>query len=116
MNRRTPTFSALRHARNAGDGGQQAARAAADALDPTSLRQTRPARLVANPAAARAAATRVLAVGAVSGTVTVSGDTITVLATVREHTAILSAIGVNTVQGTATATATVLYGGTTEGR
>ncbi len=100
----------------AADVAQQAARAAADALDPTSVRQARPARLVANPAAARAAANRVLDVGAVSGTVTVSGDTITVLATVRKRTAILSAIGVNTVQGTATATATVLYGGTTEGR
>jgi len=100
----------------AADVAQQAARAGADALDPTSVRHARPTRLVADPAAARAAANRVLAADAVSGTVTVSGDTVTVRATVHKRTAIMSAIGVNTVQGTASATTAVLYGGTTEGR
>jgi len=68
-----------------------------------------------NTAAATLAANRVLAVGGVQGTVTVSGDTVTVRASVQKHTAILSAVGVNTVQGTASAAATILYGGTTEG-
>ena len=95
---------------------QQAARAGADALDPNTVRRGRPDRLVLNPAAANAAANRVLVVGAVHGTVSVSGQSVTVRATVQKHTAILSAVGVTTVQGTASATATILYGGTTEGR
>jgi len=99
----------------AADVAQQAARAGADALDPNALRHTRPARLSVNTAAATLAANRVLAVGGVQGTVTVSGDTVTVRASVQKHTAILSAVGVNTVQGAASATATILYGGTTEG-
>lgn len=99
----------------AADVAQQAARAGADALDPTAVRHARPTRLVVNPAAASAAANRVLAAGAVSGTVTVSGDTVTVRATVIKHTEILSAVGVNFVQGSASASAAVLYGGTTEG-
>jgi len=99
----------------AADVAQQAARAGADALDPNALRHTRPARLSVNTAAATLAANRVLAVGGVQGTVIVSGDTVTVRASVQKHTAILSAVGVNTVQGAASAAATILYGGTTEG-
>ncbi len=95
---------------------QQAARTGADALDRNAVRRGRPDRLVLNPAAAKAAANRVLVVGAVHGTVSVSGQSVTVRATVQKHTAILSAVGVTTVQGTASATATILYGGTTEGR
>jgi len=94
----------------AADVAQQAARAGANAL-----RHTRPARLSVNTAAATLAANRVLVVGGVQGTVTVSGDTVTVRASVQKHTAILSAVGVNTVQGAASAAATILYGGTTEG-
>jgi len=100
----------------AADVAQQAARAGADALDPNAVRRGRPDRLVLNPAAAAAAANRVLVAGAVHGTVSVSGQSVTVRATVQKHTAILSAVGVTTVQGTASATATILYGGTTEGR
>ena len=100
----------------AADVAQQAARAGADALDPNAVRHGRPDRLVLNPAAAAAAANRVLVAGAVHGTVSVSGQSVTVRATVQKHTAVLSAVGVTTVQGTASATATILYGGTTEGR
>ncbi len=96
----------------AADVAQQAARAGADALAPASLRRGDPAGLAVNPAAAVLAADQVLQVGAVGGQVSVSGDTVTVAAQVTRRTSILSAIGVDTVTGHASATATVLYGGT----
>ena len=98
----------------AADVAQQAARAGADALAPASLRRGDPAGLAVNPAAAVLAADQVLQVGAVSGQVSVSGDTVTVTAEITRRTSILSAIGVDTVTGHASATAAVLYGGTTD--
>ena len=98
----------------AADVAQQAARAGADALAPSSLRRGDPAGLAVNPAAAVLAADQVLHVGAVSGQVSVSGDTVTVTVEITRRTSILSAIGVDTVTGHASATAAVLYGGTTD--
>jgi Flp pilus assembly protein TadG len=100
----------------AADVAQQAARAGADALLPASLRTSSPDRLQVDPAAARAAAEQVLDAGGVTGQVTIHGDTVTVHAHVTRRTAILSAVGINAVTGSATATATVLFGGTHEGR
>jgi hypothetical protein len=90
---------------------QQAARAGADALAPGSVRASGPAGLRIDPAAARAAADRVLLVGEVTGQVSVDGDSVTVRAQVRRPTALLSAVGLSEVSGAASATATVLYGG-----
>lgn len=104
----------LRAGQQATGIAQQAARAGADALSPATLRRSGPSELVVNPAAARAAAQQVLAAGGVSGQVSVAGDTVTVTAEVSHPTAILSAVGVDTVSGHAAATATVLYGGTTQ--
>ena len=98
----------------AADVAQQAARAGADALAPASLRRGDPAGLTVNPAAAVLAADQVLQVGAVGGQVSISGDTVTVTAEITRRTSILSAIGVDTVTGHASATAPVLYGGTTD--
>ena len=97
----------------AADVAQQAARAGADALAPSSLRRSDPNQLTVNPAAAITAADQVLAAGDVTGQVAVAGDTVTVTAQVSRRTAMLSAVGINTVTGRATATATVLYGGAT---
>lgn len=94
----------------AADVAQQAARAGADALAPNSLRSRSPSGLMINPAAATAAANQVLAAGSVQGSVTVSGDTVTVTTTVTRQTSMMSAVGINTVSGRASATATVLYG------
>ena len=71
----------------AADTAQQAARAGADALDDQSLRATTPSGLTTNPAAARAAAARVLAAA--------------------------DDVGITQVGGTATATAMPLHGTTT---
>lgn len=97
------------------DVAQQAARAGADALAPGSLRRGQPDDLTVDPAAAAAAADRVLTAGSVIGQVSVVGDTVTVTAQVSRPTAMLSAIGVNTVTGRGTATASVLYGDVIEG-
>ena len=97
----------------AADVAQQAARAGADALAPSSLRRSDPNQLTVDPAAAISAADQVLAAGDVTGQVAVAGDTVTVTAQVSRKTAMLSAVGINTVTGHASATATVLYGGTT---
>ena len=99
----------------AADVAQQAARAGADALTPSSLRRSDPSRLVVDPAAAVAAADQVLAAGDVAGQVSVAGDTVTVTAQVSRRTAMLSAVGITTVTGRASATATVLFGGAATG-
>ena len=108
--------AALTARETAADVTRQAARAGADALTAWSLRQASPAMIAANPPAAIAAANRYLTqAGILGGTVTVSGRTVTVHATVHRHTQLLSAIGVNQVSGSATATATALYGNGAEG-
>src|SRR5207248_915075 len=103
--------AALASRERAADLATQAARAGADALAPASLRGA-PSGLIANPAAAMIAADRVLKAAGASGRVNVHGDRVTVTAHVAKHTVILSAFGLTDISGSATATATVLYGGT----
>lgn len=97
----------------AADLSEQAARAGADALSPSSLRGANPGGLSATPAGARAAADRVLATGGVSGTVTVNGDNVRVTVVIHKPTTILSAFGMNQISGSATASATAIHGTTT---
>ena len=92
----------------AADTAQQAARAGADALAPDALRET--GGLFAKPAAATQAANEVLATGGVTGTVTVAGDAVTVSVVVHQATTILSAVGIDQITGTATASAVALRG------
>lgn len=106
--------NALAAREQATDVAQQAARAGADALSPDSLRGS-PAGLTASPAAAQAAANRVLETLGVTGSVTVDGDEVTVSVTVHQNTTILSAFGVGPIEGKATSTATALHGTTTGG-
>jgi Flp pilus assembly protein TadG len=94
------------------DLAAQAARAGADALSPQSLRGPSPADLVIDPAAAQTAAQRYLSAGQATGTVTASGQDVTVTAHVTRRAVILSAFGIHDVSGTATATATILHGTT----
>lgn len=99
----------------AADLAQQAARAGADALTPTSLRGTSPAQLQVDPVAAGRAADRVLSLAGADGQVAVNGLDVTVIAHVHRRAAVLSAFGITDLTGTATATATVLHGTTTGG-
>jgi Flp pilus assembly protein TadG len=105
--------AALATRERAADLATQAARAGADALTPASLRG-QPSGLQANPAAAQAAADRLLQAAGASGIVTVSGDQVTVKVTVHRSTVILSAVGLNDISQTASASATAIYGGTTQ--
>ena len=105
--------NALAAREKAADTAQQAARAGADALSPDSLRN--PGALSATPAGATQAANQVLSTGGVTGTVSVDGDQVTVTVVVHQATTILSAVGVNQITGTATASATALRGTTTGG-
>jgi hypothetical protein len=98
----------------AADLAQEAARAGADALAPDSLRGATPAALRIDPAAAHRATLQVLTLGGATGEVTVNGLTVSVVAHVPEHAAVLSAVGVGDLTGTARASATILYGTTTE--
>ncbi|MDX6242352.1 MAG: hypothetical protein QOE76_75 [Frankiales bacterium] len=73
--------------------------------------------LAVGAANAKAAAQKVITLsgpGTVTGTVTVTGDTVSVKVTVARSTAILSMIGVHDLSQSATATATSVYGGTTQ--
>ncbi len=106
--------NALAAREQATDAAQQASRAGADALSPDSLRGN-PNGLTATPAAAQAAANRVLETAGVTGTVSVNGNNVTVTVVVHKNTTILSAFGVGPIKGKATATATALHGTTTGG-
>lgn len=99
----------------AADLAEQAARAGADALSPASLRGPSPASLAIDPAAARSAAARVLALADATGEVQINGLDVTVTAHVPRRAMILSAVGLTDLTGTAAATATVLHGTTTGG-
>ncbi|MBL8932807.1 MAG: hypothetical protein JNL54_22015 [Kineosporiaceae bacterium] len=99
----------------AADLAEQAARAGADALVPASLRGMSPAELRVDPAAARAEADRVLSLGGATGEVTIAGLDVSVTAHVPRQAAVLSALGLDDLTGTASATATVLHGTTTTG-
>jgi Flp pilus assembly protein TadG len=99
----------------AADLAEQAARAGADALVPASLRGLSPAEMRIDPAGAQAAADRVLGLGGATGVVSVAGLDVSVTAHVPRRAAVLSAVGIDDLTGTATATATVLYGTATTG-
>lgn len=97
----------------AADLATQAARSAADALTPESVRGL-PTDLQADPQAARVAASKlVTAAGAELNDVTIDGDQVSVTVTVHRRTAVLSAFGLDEISQTASATATTVYGGTT---
>lgn len=105
--------NALTAREQAADSAQQAARAGADALSPASLRTASDPR--ANGATATQAANAVLADSGLVGTVTVTGQNVTVTVVVHKATTILSAVGLNTISGTASATATAVRGTDTGG-
>jgi hypothetical protein len=107
--------AALATRERAADVATQAARAGADAFAGQSLRSSAPGGLGADPAGAAGAAQRVLDAAGATGTVAVQGLTVTVTATIRARAVLLSAIGVTDISQTATASATALVGGTTEG-
>jgi Flp pilus assembly protein TadG len=104
--------AALATRERAADLATQAARAGASALTPTSLRGL-PTALQVNPGAARRAADQVLTDGGATGAVTVSGATVTVTAHLARHTVILSAVGLNDISQSATASATPIVGNAT---
>lgn len=103
--------NALAAREQATDVAQQAARAGADALSPESLRGN-PTGLTASPAAAQAAANRVLDTAGVTGTISVDDANVSVTVVVHKDTTILSAFGVGPTKGKATSTATALHGTT----
>lgn len=105
--------AALATRERAADLATQAARAGANALLPASLRGL-PGGLVPDPLAATAAADRVLSTAGATGTVVIEGDQVTVTAHVPRRTVILCAIGLTDISQSASATATVLYGGRTQ--
>lgn len=106
--------AALATRERAADLATQAARAGADALTPLTLRG-QPSGLTADPAAAQLAANRILAAAGATGTVSVNGNQVTVRVTVARSTVILSAVGLDDISQTASATATAVYGGTSAG-
>ena len=101
--------------RRATDQAEQAARAAAQAINPTSLRDSGTA--VLDPAAAQAAASRYLtAAGNITLTgVHVTATTVTVNVTTTVTPAVLSIIGVHTLTVTGTGRAQLLRGNTALG-
>lgn len=101
--------AALATRERAADLATQAARAAATALTPASLRG-QPTQLSVDPAAATHAADAVLADGGATGTVSVTGDTVIVTAHLPRRTTILSAVGLDDISQTATAIATAVIG------
>lgn len=93
---------------------QQAARAGADAMLGQTLRGGGAA--VLDPAAGAAAARSVVqAAGVDDANVTAGPDAITVTVKVHKPTALLSMVGIDTVGGSATATAIALQGRVEEG-
>jgi Flp pilus assembly protein TadG len=90
------------------DIAQEAARAGANQLDLTALREHGQIRL--DPIAAQAAAAQHLSAAAVTGTVSATTTDVTVTVTRSEPTLLLQAIGVKTIPVTATAHATPVTG------
>jgi Flp pilus assembly protein TadG len=105
--------AALATRERAADLATEAARAGANALTPSSLRAL-PSGLRADPGAAQAAADRVLQAGDATGQVSVDGERVSVTVTIHKRTVILSAVGLDDISQTASASATPLYGGTTQ--
>ena len=99
---------ALAARQEAGGTAEQAARAGADAISRDALRAGGPVQL--DPAAAIVAAQGYLAATGHTGTAAVQGDAVTVTVRITRPTAVLSAIGIDTVSSTATATAVGITG------
>lgn len=99
---------ALAARQDAAATAERAARAGADSLSTASVLSGGPLRI--DPMTARAAAERQLAVAGRTGEASVSGDTVTVTVRIARSTAILSAVGINTLTATATASARGLTG------
>jgi Flp pilus assembly protein TadG len=97
----------------ASDLADQASRAGVSALVPASLRGTSPAEITVDPTAAQRAARDVLEAGGAGGEISVGADTVSVTAHITRRSVVLSAFGVTTLDGSATATATLVYGTTT---
>ncbi len=86
------------------DIAQQAARAGANELDLAALREQGQVRL--NPAAAEAAATRWLRDAGIAGTATATPTEVTVVVNRSQPTLLLAAVGIGSIEVTATAHAT----------
>ena len=100
---------ALAARQEAAADAEQAARAGADAISRDSLRGGGP--LHVDPAAATAAAHALpRRHAATTGSASVAGDAVTVTVRITRTTAILSAVGIDTLSATATATARGLTG------
>lgn len=94
---------AINARQRAADQAEQAARAAADALDVDAVRAG--AALVLDPLAARAAAERYLAASGATGTVAVRQGTVSVTVTGTTSTVFFAVIGIDKINVTGTATA-----------
>lgn len=101
--------AALATRERAADLATAAARAGATALTPASLRGLT-SGLQADPSAATRAADLILTDAGATGTVVVTGATVTVTVHVPRHTVILSAVGLDDISQSATATATAVVG------
>lgn len=93
---------------HATDIAQQAARAGADKLDLTALRENRLVRI--DPAAAQAAATAYLAQVGETGTVTATPTQVAVTVTVTRPGILVPILGIQTLTVRATATAAPITG------
>jgi len=102
--------SALTAQEHAANIARAAARAGADNLTDQSLRENSPTHLTLDPAAATAAAQRLLAAAGATGDVTVSATQVTVTAHTRGRTYVLLLFGIRDFTQTATASATPVSG------
>lgn len=93
--------------RQAMDIAEQAARLGADQLSVDALRA---GKIVVDPAAASTAVTRYLASAGEVGTMSVSGDSVTVRVTAGASTSVLRMIGISSIPVSAEASATNLHG------
>jgi Flp pilus assembly protein TadG len=98
---------ALASRRQAIDVAEQAARTGADQLNVDSLRK---GTYIVDPAAAEIAAEHALATSGLAGTVSVSGDEVTVEVRTVMHTAILGIVGLRAISVSGTATAVDVHG------
>jgi Flp pilus assembly protein TadG len=103
---------ALNARQHAANQAEQAARAAADAVDVDAIRTG--AGLAIDPLAARRAAERYLAGAGATGTVSLGPQSVTVTVKASTQTAFFAIIGVNHISVTGTATARPARGVVTE--
>jgi Flp pilus assembly protein TadG len=100
---------------DAADVAEQAARAGADAISDTSLRNaTSPSQIRIDSVEANRQAQQVIALADAHGEVSVASTEVTVTTRITRPTALLTIVGIRSVTGASTATATVLHGTTDE--